>query len=230
MNIATQRYVSGTYLEHHPTWHIEDSPWKADQVLKALREAHLNPKTIAEVGCGAGAILSELQTRLPLDTQFAGYEISEDALKLCRLRANDRLQFYLGDLSSVDVKFDVLLMMDVVEHIEDYFGFLRQMREKAEIKIAHLPLDMTVHSLIRGLPLLERRIDGHLHYFNKDTALATFSDCGYEILHWFFTPKVDLARSLRYRVTSQIRRLFYSVAPGWSADVLGGFGLMVVAR
>lgn len=228
---TTDRYVDGTYLDQNRNWHADDSPWKARQVLKAFDRAAVQPKTIAEVGCGAGAILAELQAVMSNDTSFVGYDISEIALKLCAPRANHRLQFNLADLTTVDKKYDVLLMLDVIEHVEDYFGFLRGLRGKADVKVAHFPLDLSVHEVFRGGPMTFRNSLGHLHYFNKDTALATLTDCGYKILDWFYTPKVDVApRDLKSRISMQIRRLCFRSQPDWTVSVLGCYGLMVVAR
>ncbi len=54
-------YTSGEYLAKNPTWHIEDSSWKAMQIIRMIAQNHLAPKTICEVGCGAGEILKQLQ-------------------------------------------------------------------------------------------------------------------------------------------------------------------------
>ena len=29
-------YKSGEYLEKNPTWHVEESPWKARQIMRML--------------------------------------------------------------------------------------------------------------------------------------------------------------------------------------------------
>jgi hypothetical protein len=34
-----------------------------------------------------------------------------------------------------DAHFDLMLVLDVVEHIEDYFGFLAAIRSKSDFKI-----------------------------------------------------------------------------------------------
>ncbi len=34
------------YLQANPTWHIEDSPWKATQILKMLDRNKLQPKSV----------------------------------------------------------------------------------------------------------------------------------------------------------------------------------------
>jgi trans-aconitate methyltransferase len=105
--------------------------------------AQYQPSKFAEVGCGAGEILRQLSLQLPATT-FSGFDISTDAIALAQTRENERTHFFNMDLRTSPVTFDVLLVMDVVEHIEDCFGFLRSIREKAEYKIIHIPLDMSV--------------------------------------------------------------------------------------
>ncbi len=80
------RYVGGEYLGHNPTWHVEDSAWKAEQILAALKRNGLHPATVCEVGCGAGEILSQLHARLPSHVVFTGYEISPQAHALALTR------------------------------------------------------------------------------------------------------------------------------------------------
>ena len=52
-------YTKGDYLKKQPTWHVEESPWKAKAILTMLKQNHLQPKTICEVGCGAESLLRE---------------------------------------------------------------------------------------------------------------------------------------------------------------------------
>ena len=51
---GTGLYSNGTYLEKNPLWYSDESPFKAAQILRMLERHRLKPKTIAEVGCGAG--------------------------------------------------------------------------------------------------------------------------------------------------------------------------------
>ena len=36
-------YSDGSYLESNPGWHAEDSPWKAQQVLRMLKQHDIHP-------------------------------------------------------------------------------------------------------------------------------------------------------------------------------------------
>jgi SAM-dependent methyltransferase len=223
-------YSDGSYLKSNPGWHVEDSPWKAQQVLRMLQQHDIHPRTVAEVGCGAGEILRQLSLKLPAAT-FSGFDISKDAIALARTRESERVQFFNMDLRANPGNFDVLLVMDVVEHIEDCFGFLRSIRGKAEYKIIHIPLDMSVSLLVRNRLMDVRKSVGHIHYFSKHTALALLEDTGYQILDWFYTPAYQIApKDPVHRVMAAFRSLTMRVASDITSMMLGGCPLLILAR
>lgn len=226
-------YQTGEYVEKNPTYHVEDSAWKAGQIQTMLAKNNLQPRTVCEVGCGAGEILRQLQTRLPATTEFFGYEISPQAFALCQERANEHLQFRCEDLISAATPcFDLLLCIDVFEHVPDYLSFLKSVRSKAHHKIFHIPLDMSAQWVLRGRPILrEREQAGHLHYFMKDTALATLRDAGYKVLDTAYTAgAIDHPRSIKARLASWPRRLLAKVNQDLVVRVMGGYSLLVLAE
>jgi cyclopropane fatty-acyl-phospholipid synthase-like methyltransferase len=230
---ADSMYQTGEYVEKNPTYHVEDSAWKAEQILKMLAKNNLQPRTVCEVGCGAGEILRQLQSRFPASTEFFGYEISPQAFALCQERANQRLQFRCEDLITADTPyFDLLLCIDVFEHVPDYLSFLKSVRPKAHHKIFHIPLDMSAQWVLRGRPILrEREQAGHLHYFMKDTALATLRDAGYKVLDTAYTAgAIDHPRSIKARLASWPRRLLAQVNQDLVVRVMGGYSLLVLAE
>ncbi len=223
------------YLEANPSWHVEDSPWKATQVLKMIDRNKLIPKTVAEIGCGAGEILNQLQQRMA-DKKiiFSGYEISPDAYKLCKQREKERLNYFQQDLLQTENKFDLLLMMDVFEHVDDYIGFVKEAGKKATYKIYHIPLDMSAYSILTNYPVGTRKKVGHLHYFMKDTALATLTDAGQEIVDWFYTPGALEVNNKKLgfwgTVVNMFRRFFYWLKPNFAVKAFGGFSLLVLTK
>src|ERR1700691_1020537 len=76
-------YRNGSYLKYNPSWHVEESPFKVRQILRMISRQKLTPKSICDVGCGAGLVLAELQPNLSSDCIFWGYDVSPDALALC---------------------------------------------------------------------------------------------------------------------------------------------------
>ena len=224
-------YISGEYLKENPTWHIEDSPWKARQVVRMLARSGIAPQTVGEVGCGAGEVLRQLQSSMDPACSFWGYEISPQAFALADSRANGHLHFKLADLrQEQDAFFDLLLMIDVLEHVEDCYGFLRDLQPRGKYKIMHLPLELSALSLLRNGVLDVRRTFDY-HFFTKDLALEMLKDVGYEVLDYFYTPRaVELASSPGKKLLKAPRKLFFPIHQDLAVRVLGGYSLLVLAK
>lgn len=227
-------YVNGEYLEKNPGWHVEESAWKAKQISRMLKKHDFAPKTICEVGCGVGGVLHELQKRLSDDCMLWGYDISPQAITLCAPRANDRLHFKLADIrQEQDVFFDFLLILDVIEHIEDYFGFLRALKLKSQYKILHIPLDLSLQTLLRSNGLIHVRNDyGHIHYFTKEIALRMLQDVGYEVIDYFYTLRAieEPTELIGRKMLRQPRKWLFRIHQDLAARILGGFSLLVLVK
>ena len=227
-------YESGEYLTHNESWHTEDSPWKARDILRILRKNLVDADTVCEVGCGAGEILRQMSYKLPEDVQFHGYEISPQAYEMTKERASDRLHFYLKDLLEEDpsVTYDVVMAIDVFEHVEDDFGFVRRLRERGSYQIYHIPLDISVNGILQDKFMYGRETVGHIHYYTKETALALLQDTGHQIVDYFYTPdSLELPRkTLKSKLAKYPRKLMYSIKPDLTVKLFGGFSLLVLTR
>lgn len=227
-------YEDGTYLHNNPTWHEEDSPWKAKQIEKILRKNNVDPSTICEVGCGAGEILTCLANGYSANVIFSGYEISPQAFEICKKKEKQNLHFLLTDLlDEADASFDVIMAIDVFEHVDDYLGFLRKFQAKGEYKVFHIPLDLSVQTVLRSSPILKGRASvGHIHYFTKETALATLKDTGYEVVDYFYTNgSLELPnRGWKANLLKLPRKLLFSIHQDLTVRILGGFSLLVLAK
>ncbi len=226
------RYTDGAYLAQNPDWHLADAPWKAEQIAKLLRRNALRPATCAEVGCGAGGVLAALRERLPA-CSFAGYDISPQALALARERQTEGLTFHESDFFAEKTRFDLLLLIDVIEHVEDVYSFLRALRERASRFVFHIPLEMTAQTVLRGQPLLRAwETSGHLHFFNRETALKTLARAGFSVrdeCHTASSIELPNLSPLRRLINLPIR-LCFALAPHWTVRALGGYSLLVLAE
>ena len=227
------RYHSGEYLASNPDWHAADSPSKARWIADILDRNNVEPQHIVEVGSGAGEVLVELQKRYPW-AQFEGYDISPDAHAIAAPKSRGGLSFHNADYLTVDAPApDLLMAVDVFEHVEDYMAFLRTIKPKAPLTLFHIPLDLSVQGLLRGKPILgARQMLGHLHYFFKDTALAILDDCGYEIIDWNYTHGAELLpnRALRTRMLNTPRRIARAINEDFAVRLMGGASIMVLTR
>lgn len=227
-------YEGDLYEKNNPTWHEQDSPWKARQVEKMIVKNRLQPKTLCEIGCGTGDILLNLEKSLPTDVRLSGYEIAPRAFDRAKLKETDRTRFHLADLLTEDAaRFDLVLAIDVLEHVKDYIGFIEKLKGVGTYKMFHIPLDLSAQSVARARPILNLRHGvGHLHYFFKQTALETLESCGYTILDSFYTAsRLELPdQALSSRVMRLPRRAAFAVNPDLTVRVLGGYSLMVLAE
>jgi cyclopropane fatty-acyl-phospholipid synthase-like methyltransferase len=226
-------YLDTTYQQLNPTWHEEDSPWKAKQIGNLLADNKVSFQSLCEVGCGTGEILVQLSKRFP-DADFTGYEISPQAFEMAAAKYCPKVKFCLKDLLQESrAYFDVLLVIDVIEHVENFIDFIKGVKRFGGLKVFHIPLDLSVQSLIRVWPILnQRRGVGHIHYFFKDTAIATLEDCGYKIIDTRYTAsRLELPNQARSsRIMATPRRLLHKVNPDLAVRVLGGYSLLVLAE
>jgi hypothetical protein len=229
--MTTDIYTNGQYFQNNPTWDVEDSPWKAVQIQRLIERNRLNLNSVCEVGCGAGEILRELQSQLPNDIEFIGYEISPQAYELCQHKMNGKLKFCHQDLLSEHVYFDLLLCIDVIEH--DSLGFLSKLKSRGKYKIFHIPLEISILSILKVSGLAEaRRKVGHLHYFTKELALQTLETADYQVLDYCFTAgAIELPRKPFRTILANIpRKLLYPLNQDFTVRLLGGYSLLVLAQ
>lgn len=228
------RYVDGSYASHVRDWHVGEAPWKARHALAMLRRRGLAPETVCEVGCGAGEALRLIQQGLPASAQLTGYDISPYAIELARPRENERLRFALGDITALaGQRFDLTLVLDVIEHLEDYFTFLRALRPLGAHSLFMFPLDLSAQTVLRpGGLLYTRREYGHLHYFTKEVILALLAETGYDVVDWEYAwESLEAPTSIsRRKLMSLPRRIAYALNQDLAAHLLGGSRFLVLAR
>lgn len=189
MTGLTARYDSGAYIENTPDWHASDAPWKTSKIVKMLQAHALTPSSVCDVGCGAGEILVQLQKALPA-ARLTGFDTSATAIGICKDKSNTKLNFHHADFAATGSdRYELALCLDVFEHVPDYLGFLQSLSRRADKFVFHIPLDINATTVFLGsrYMMYMRRNFGHLHYFTKETALATLEQTGYRIVDWDYT-------------------------------------------
>jgi SAM-dependent methyltransferase len=233
----SQLYTSGAYSESNPTWHQEDSPWKALQIDRVLRRNRIEYSSVAEIGCGAGGVLRALEADDETGSRrYYGFDIAPEAIAIARRHESERTRFFERDVlgDGTEEKFDVMLAVDVFEHVPDYIGFLERLRDTATYNVFHIPLDLHVSAMLRNSFLETRRRFGHLHYFTADSALATLRDTGYEILDFEYTSgATELFRehpSVRKLIANIPRYCVSRFSVPLASRWFGGYSLLVLAK
>jgi len=227
------KYLSSNYIEKNPSWDSEDAPWKVSHAASLITDHAMHPSSVCEVGCGSGACLAELRNYLR-DTEMYGYDIAPDASRFWAEYISENICFELGDfLIKETPHFDLILLLDVLEHVSDPYDFLRRVRERSDYFIFHFPLDLSASSVLRETPLLHvRRKVGHIHYFTKGLALELLRECGFDIIEARYTGAAFNApqATLKTRLAQLPRRLAYALNKDVGVRLLGGETLMVLAK
>src|SRR5262249_52971316 len=163
-----------------------------------------------------------------------GYDISPQAIAMANTRANEKLHFKVADfLREPPAYYDLILMIDVLDHIEDRFGFLRTIKDRAEYKMFQVSLTISLQTVWRKNGLLKMRENyGMVNYFTKELALQTLKDAGYEIVDYFYTSSSTDVPS-KERVQNFVkypRKLLFMLNQDAAARILGGYRLLVLTR
>lgn len=229
-------YSSGKYLENTKTWHSEDSQWKAEQITTFLsKNLPSELSSICEVGCGSGAIIENLALRPDFkNTKFFGYDISPQAIDIAENQVGRKAEYKLLPVEKIPNEYDLLMAIDVFEHVPDYLGFLEECKNKANYKLYHIPLDIHLSSVLRSEFVKSRAEIGHIHYFSAESAIATLEDTGHSIIASTYTPVgtgLFLQHPTLKRAIANIPRVLVSLfSTKLAARIFGGYSLLVLTK
>lgn len=229
------RYTDGTYLTDNPTWHAEDAPWKLTHVLRALKNARVDTfSTVCDLGCGSGALVKQWARMRP-DISFTGYEVSPQALTLCRENAPKNTTFVTGADLPVG-PFQVALALDVIEHITDNEPWLARAAQVGEVLVLHVPLQLSFYTYLRPAWLkAEREKVGHVHFYTVRSFKKFIKRQKLQILSYHYTNKyLECPPPLTHfysKVGMCIRKVLHAILPtAWVAWWVGGYSMMCVVK
>lgn len=228
-------YIDGTYLKNNPDWNEKDAGWKAETIHNLLQKNNIKPQNVIEIGCGAGGILEALSHQLP-DSNFIGYDISPQAIEIALKKEKANLHFKNIDNNSNDrvEKADLCLVIDVIEHVADYYDFLQLVKTKAGLFIFHIPLDLSSRTILKPHVLLQQRnAVGHIHYFSKEIVLWALKDKNYTVIDWHYTKPIidtDKAKSIKQKIKKTLRNFSFGFNKDLSAKLWGGYSMLILAK
>jgi len=126
-------------------WRALGALGKADHVIALCAAADLNPASTLEVGCGDGALLSELHRRA-FGGRLAGVEITETAVEIARGREEiDHVECYDGvHLPAPDGAYELGILSHVLEHVPDPAALLAEVARACLAVVVEVPLEANV--------------------------------------------------------------------------------------
>lgn len=135
----SQKTETATYTHGHHASVLRSHTWRTALNSAGFLLPHLKPDMkILDIGCGPGTITVDLAEYVP-QGHITGLERAGDVLEKGRACAKERgvtnIDFVVGDgnaLDFADNTFDVVFCHQVLQHVRDPVGILKEMRRVAK--------------------------------------------------------------------------------------------------
>lgn len=146
-----------------------------EQIVKLI--SGLDIRTVLDVGCGSGDNLSALAEALS-HLQLAGVDISDEALSLAarRVPAAD-LRILDAQKECLDQRFDLVMAIQVIEHLQDDVAALRNM--------ARMAGEWVLVTTMRGRMRDSERAIGHFRNYSDEELRTKAAAAGLEVVDIF---------------------------------------------
>jgi SAM-dependent methyltransferase len=167
--------------ETYARWRALGALGKAEHVISLCARAGLAPKATLEVGCGDGALLSELHRR-GFGGRLAGVEISDAAVAIAGARPElDSVESYDGlHLPAADGAYDLGVLSHVLEHVREPAALLSEVARACEAVIVEVPLEANL-SARRGAKREQAAAVGHLQRMSRPAVHAIVARAGLRV-------------------------------------------------
>ena len=147
---------------------LEVQHFKIPNLLKVLPK-EFSYTSIAEIGCGTGEIIGAFPGGNV--NRRVGFDISPLNISCARQRFRN-VEFHDLDFRSWNEKFDLLILSDILEHVPDGVGFLKDASKMARLLLINLPLEKCLLYIFRKYG--PKDLSGHLAKFSINDALEMF--------------------------------------------------------
>ena len=232
---------STEYYKKNPTYHVEDAEFKWNNFKNAILQSKIDfskVRNIGEVGCGSGQILSlAKKSGLFKETEYFGYDTNPDAINLAKT-LDGTIKYLNEDLinTNLEKEFDILIVSDVFEHVDDYYSFLQTLKKKAKYLIFNIPLQINLASLLRRKNIFEISYNqvGHLHFFSNKTAKLALEKNGYQILYTAYARNRFFELKKKFTIKKFLiaipEFLLSLINEDLSCDIFGGYSLVAITK
>lgn len=187
------------YIRLHPDLHDADLESKITAVFKILPH-DININSILDVACGSGKILIEVLKKLN-SIRNVGIDISKKAINIAKQYDLEKKVLWITkDIFKFNQeRFDLVLALDIIEHISDDKKFLNKMEELGQNLIIKAPIEKNfINKLFNILsfkkidPLLDTKLRyGHVHHYSLKELMKLINGSSFSIkkINYMHLPK-----------------------------------------
>jgi ubiquinone/menaquinone biosynthesis C-methylase UbiE len=200
-------------------WRALGAISKADHVVALCARTGVEPASTLDVGCGDGALLSELRAR-GFGGRLHGVEITKAAVDIAAERpAIDSVQIYDGShLPAGDGERDLGIVSHVLEHVPDPAVLLAEVARVCTAVVVEVPLERNL-SARRAAKREHAEEIGHLQQLNRASMRVVVARAGLRIeaeledplplaVHTFFAqgPRARAGAATKWLTRSALHR------------------------
>jgi SAM-dependent methyltransferase len=239
---ALSSFYQNDYLGRNPALDVQDVPWKAERLHEVCRLAGIErADSLLEVGCGSGVLLEEMGRRLScprtvgVDYSHAIARRASPAATVGTLRADGlRLPFH-------DSAFDLVYFADVLEHVLEPEGLLREVARVGRRVAALVPLEAGLIStpiyVLRRIRRKPTNLEqyGHIWRWHRHQVMSLIRRAGQSLqvaraYPGVVPPEQMNAMNVRGRAVQLPRAAIVRLWPRMAELLFGQMVLAIVAR
>jgi len=228
-------YTSGQYFAHGSG--SKDARFKVQQLEAILArndpDRALNIRRVADVGCGTGAttvLMRDMLLKHGYDAAVAGYDIHPH---IDDLPDQEGVTFHRQDFVTLSGEsLDLVVLFDVIEHVTDPIGWLREVAQRTRLVALHIPLDASLMLGLRNLWLSNLKRPGHLIVLDVPQALNLLAFAGLRTVDYAYSPGFRAPSgqaSTQAKLMFPLRAVLWRLSPYVLQSTLGGVSLTVLA-
>jgi SAM-dependent methyltransferase len=173
------QHYEGEYSHEEIEWRRVCAMDKVSNIQTLLRTEKV--ESILEVGCGTGAVLSELAKR-GIGTSHKGVDLAEPGLHVDPGARNLSLLEYDGEtIPFPDDSFDFVYASHVVEHVLNPRGFIAQISRVAK-RLIYLEVPCELHVRTTHSDIQNTLNIGHINSYSPESFSLLCQTAGLQII------------------------------------------------
>lgn len=242
-------YTSDRYIKNNPLVHAQDSIWKVEKIKPMIdllmAETPQQTITILDVGGGAGIIFKKISDYIAKNygrkIQKINLDISPGMLKLQQKNNLDlarTLQEDIAHTSLKDKEIDLVLMIDVLEHLSNPKKSLKEIKRISKFSIFKVPLEenisLKIFNLLTNSWQRKKAISiiGHVNFYSYNTLCSQIGKSGLKIMHSSFTNVFDYYLKSPYfhkkRIFNWVATQIFRLSPRLCSSIFTDFAIMLL--
>lgn len=164
-----------------------------NRIIDMIRRSNFN--SLLDVGCGDGKMIFEIM-KFSKGKRVVGADLSEKAIRFARaFNYENGAEFYRGDLADIEEKFDIITLIETIEHIPDeqverFISNIYDRLNGGGMLIVSVPTD--------NIPVAAK----HYRHYNLDLLRKQFYKFGLEETHYLIKNNMNLINRLSRKFCS----------------------------